>query len=204
MTHYLIELRIFGKAKYEFKRLIREVNRIFRVRSRRPVPHITLVGPFYTRYEKSLISDFEEVCASQPIMTFSVKGFGTFEENRVVFIDIEPDKKLKSFRWELSKKLKDYCSLRPYDLEKKFSFHSTVAMKLSPNKFNKIKEYVKTKPEPEFNHRVMRVTLIKNSKILREYDFLLKRPLSRWEAKSRSVLADSYKELENSLKNSKF
>jgi len=196
MTHYLIEFRFFGAAKYEFKRLIKEVNRIFRVRSHRPVPHISLAGPFYTRDEKKLISDFEELCAKQPIMTFNVKGFGTFEENRVVFINIEPDKNLDNFRWELSKRLRDYCNLRPYDLGREFSFHSTIAMKLRRDKFDKVKEYIKTKPEPEFTHCVMRVTLIKNSKILREYDFFLRRSLSRWEAKSSSILSESYKRLE--------
>jgi calcineurin-like phosphoesterase family protein len=43
---------------------------------------------------------------------------------------------------------------------------------------------------------VIRVTLIKNSKILREYDFFLRRSLSRREAKSRSILSESYKRLE--------
>jgi CxxC-x17-CxxC domain-containing protein len=196
MTHYLIEFRFFGTAKYEFKRLIREVNRIFRVRSHRPVPHISLAGPFPTRDEKRLISDFEELCAKQPIMTFNVKGFGTFEENRVVYIKIEPDKNLDTFRWELSNRLRAYCNLRPYDREREFIFHSTIAMKLGQDKFDKVKKYIETKPEPEFTHCVMRVTLIKNSKILREYDFFLRRPLSRWEAKSRSILSESYKRLE--------
>jgi len=201
MTHYLIEFRFFGAAKYEFKRLIREVNRIFRVRSHRPVPHISLAGPFYTRDEKRLISDFEELCAKQPIMTFDVNGFGTFEENRVVYIKIEPDKNLDIFRWELSKRLGDYCNLRPYDREREFSFHSTVAMKLGQDKFSNVKKYIETKPEPKFAHCVMRVTLIKNSKILREYDFFLRRSLSRWEAKNRSTLSESYKRLENFCEN---
>lgn len=203
MTHYLIEIRIFGTAKYEFKRLIREVNRLFGVRSHRPVPHISLAGPFYTRDEKRLIYDFEELCANQPIMTFGVKGFGTFDDNRVVFINIKPDKNLVAFRWELAERLRDYCNLRSYDNQRDFRFHSTIAMKLSPDKFNRIKKYVETKPEPEFIHCVMRVTLLKNSKILREYDFLLNRSLGRWPAKSRAVLSESYNRLEKYLQESK-
>jgi calcineurin-like phosphoesterase family protein/2'-5' RNA ligase len=203
MTHYLIEIRLFGTAKYEFKRLIREVNRTFRIRSHRPVPHISLVGPFYTRDEKRLISDFEKLCAKQPLMTFNIKGFGTFEDTRTVFINIEPDENLDTFRWELSRRLGDYCNLRPHDYEREFKFHSTIATKLSQGKFDKVKKYIETKPEPEFAHCVvMRVTLIKNSKILREYDFLLRRLLSRREAKSRSILSESYKLLEKFLEKS--
>jgi len=200
MTHYLIEFRFFGKAKHELKDLIWGLDRKFRLghaRRHRPVPHITLAGPFYTKDEKRLISDFEELCAKQPIMAFKVKGFGTFDDTRVVFIDIEPDETLNKFRWELSKKLSNYCSLTQYDLERKFSFHATIAMKLRWDKFNKIKEYIETKPEPEFTHFVMRVTLIKNSKILREHDFFLRRSLSRREAKSRLILSESYERLEN-------
>ncbi len=45
MTHYLIEIRFLGSAKYEIKRLIWEVDKKFRLgfaKYHRPVPHITL------------------------------------------------------------------------------------------------------------------------------------------------------------------
>lgn len=206
MKHYLIEFRFFGKAKHELKDLIWGIDREFRLgyaRRHRPVPHITLAGPFYTKYKKRLISDFEELCVKQPIMTFKVKGFGTFDDTQVVFIDIEPDKNLDKFRWELSKKLGDYCNLRPYDLERKFNFHATLAMNLRQDKFDDIKRYIETKPEPEFTHSVMRVTLIKKQKILREYDFFLRRLLKRRPAKSRSILSESFERLEKYLKENK-
>ena len=52
MVHYLIEFRFQGKAKSEIKKLIREVDKkcwIGNTRRKKPVPHITLVGPFQTR-----------------------------------------------------------------------------------------------------------------------------------------------------------
>jgi len=203
MTHYLIEYRFFGNAKHEIKRLIREIRRIFKLRTRhRAIPHASL-AEISTREEERLISDFEELCAKRPIMTFKVKGYGTFDKNRVVFIKIEPDKNLDEFRWELSKRLRNYGSLRPYDLERKFNFHVTLAMNLRQDKFDEIKKYIEAKPEPEFTHCVMRVTLIKRQKILREYDFFLKRLLRRREAKSRSILLESYKRLEKYLKENK-
>jgi 2'-5' RNA ligase len=91
-------------------------------------------------------------------MTFKVKGYGTFDGTRVVFVDIEPDESLDRFRWELSKKLRQYCNLTRFDLERKFYFHATLAMKLGPRKFEKIKKYIETQPESESTHHVMRVT----------------------------------------------
>jgi len=55
--------------------------------------------------------DFEELCAKRPIMTFKVKEFGTFDNTRVVYLNIEPNETLDGFRWELSNKLRDYCNL---------------------------------------------------------------------------------------------
>jgi len=200
MAHYLIEFRFFGKAKAEMKSLIWEVNRRFHIRPRyRPVPHISLVGPFFTRDERRLLDDFKNICEKQSIMQFQVIGFDTFEDNRVVYIDIEPDAKLDDFRWGLSQTLRVYCSLKPYDIERKFSFHATIAMKLPPRKFEKVKKYINKKPKPKFRHVLLRATLIKNQKILCEYDFLLKKLLNRREAISREILSKTFDMLKKYL-----
>ncbi|MFH1053136.1 MAG: 2'-5' RNA ligase family protein [Candidatus Woesearchaeota archaeon] len=206
MSHYLVELRIFGKAKHEMKRLIWEVDRRFHLRRAkrfRSVPHVSLAGPFYTTQEKRLVNDFKKVCEKQEIMDYVINGFGTFEDSRVVYIDIRPDDAFDKFRWELSKKIRDYCSLRPYDLERKFHYHSTIAMKLRSSKFKQVKQYINKKPKLEYNHRVMRVTLIKNQRILYEYDFFLKRLLNRREAKSRALLEKTYNSMEQTDSNMK-
>jgi 2'-5' RNA ligase len=188
MAKYLIEFRFFGKAKGEIKSLIWEVNKRFHIRPRyRPVPHVSLVGSFTTKDEKRLVNTFKQVCKNQNIMKYDVIGFNTFEENRVVFIDIKPDDKMDDFRWELSKNLQPFCNLKSYDYERDFKFHATLAFKLDRKKYEKVKSYIKRKKEPHFKHIVVRVTLIKNGKILREYDFLLRKLLNRKAAKSRSV-----------------
>jgi len=133
-------------------------------------------------------------------MTFKAKKFGTFEDSRVVFIEIEPDKALDKFRWGLSQKLKDYCSLRPHDLEREFSFHLTIAMKLGKRKFNKIKKYVEKKPKIKFRHCVPRITLLRGGKILREYDFFRQESLKRREAKNKRTLSKTFDKLEGYIK----
>jgi len=197
-NHYLIEFRFFGKAQADMKRLIWDVNKRFHIRPNfRPVPHISLVGPLSTRDERKLVDDFLNVCKKQDIMQFNVVGFNTFEENRVVFIDIKPDEKMEEFRKELSETLRPYCTLKPYDFQEKFNFHSTVAMNLNPKKFQQVKNYIGKKQEPSFKHVLVRVTIIKNQRILYEYDFMLRKMLNRQEAKSQVILSRTFSELKD-------
>jgi hypothetical protein len=59
---YLIEIRMFGQAKYDVRELIFQVNKRFNIPIKRPVPHITLVGPIDTNQEAKLIADFISIC----------------------------------------------------------------------------------------------------------------------------------------------
>jgi calcineurin-like phosphoesterase family protein/2'-5' RNA ligase len=201
MVHYLIEFRFHGKAKYEIKKLVYEINRKFRLRTKRAIPHITLAGPFYTSDEKRLIGDFNRLCTKSSLMNFEIDGFSTFEDSKVVFLDVNPSKELEEFRWELSQKLKPYCQLRPFDYEKDFSFHATIAMKLPDDKFNSIKNYIKRKSKLNFRHVMVRATLLKGGLILREYDFLLRRPLVRRLAKDKRVYSQTLELLKGHFEN---
>ena len=189
MVHYLIEFRFHGKAKYEIKKLIYEINRRFRLRYKREIPHITLAGPFYTNDEKRLIGDFNRLCTKSPLMNFEIDGFSAFENSNVVFLDVKPSKELDEFRWNLSQIIKAYCQLRPFDNERDFAFHATIAMKLPEEKFLSIRDYIQKKSKLNFKHVMVRATLLKGGFILREYDFLLRRPLVRRLAKDKGVYA---------------
>lgn len=191
MVHYLIEFRFHGKAKYKIKNLIGVVNKKFRTKIKRVVPHITLVGPFYTRDENKLIKYFNRLCSKKPLMGFVVGGFYTFEDNRVVFLGVDPSNELNEFRWELSRTLQPFCKLGVFDYERKFKFHITVVMKESDDKFSKIKDYIERTPDLNFKHVVVRATLLKGGIILREYDFLLQRPLTRNLAKNKKIYSQT-------------
>lgn len=201
MTYYLIEFRFHGKAKYEIKRLIHEINRKFRIRSKRAVPHITLAGPLYTNDEKRLIEDFNLLCSKSPIMNLAIDGFSTFDNSKVVYLDVKPSKELDEFRWNLSQKLKSYCKLNDFDYERDFSFHSTIAMKLPDDKFTAIKEYIKRNLKLNFKHVIVRATLLKGGIILREYDFFLRRPLVRSLAKDKRVYTQTLDLLKGHFEN---
>lgn len=186
MVQYLIEFRFHGKAKFEIKKLIFNINKKYKLRTKRTVPHITLVGPFTTNDEKKLISEFNDFCSNHTLMDFEINGFDNFEDNKVIYLNIKPSEELEKFRWGLSKRLQSFCNLKSYDYDESFVFHSTIALKIPYQKYIGINEYVK-KTKIKFKHKLIRVTLLKNGLILREYDFLLNKSLSRKEAKSKNV-----------------
>ena len=200
MTHYLIEFRFHGVAKFKLKELIYEINRKFKLKEKRAIPHITLAGPFYTQYEKKLIGDFNRLCSNSSLMSFKTGNYDFFKNgnnNNVVFLNINPTEELKEFRRELSQKIKSYCNLSSFDEKKEFVFHTTLAMKLSNSKFVSIKRFLENKSKLNFKHVIVRATLIKGGIILREYDFLLKRPLIRRLAKSKIIYAKTLKLLKS-------
>lgn len=189
MAHYLIEFRFHGSAKYEIKKWVDEINQKFGLKSKRAIPHITLAGPFSTDDETRLIRDFNQLCSNYSLMSFEVNGVSTFGNTKVVFLDVNPSRVLEEFRWSLAQTLKPYCQLNQFDYERKYEFHTTIAMKLSDDKFEEIKKYVLRKKGLKFRHIIVRTTLVKDQLILREYDFLLRRPLGRKLALDKDIYA---------------
>ena len=201
MVHYLIEFRFHGKANYEIKRLVYEINRRFRLGYKRAIPHITLAGPFYTNDERRLIGDFNRLCTKSPLMNFEVDDFSVFEDSKVIFLDVKPSKELEEFRWNLSQALKPYCQLRQFDYKRDFAFHVAIAMKLPEDTFLSIRDYIKEKSKLNFKYVMARATLLKGGFILREYDFLLRRPLIRRLAKDKRVYAQTLDLLKSYFEN---
>jgi calcineurin-like phosphoesterase family protein/2'-5' RNA ligase len=187
-NHYLIEFRFIDRdLKKQMKDLEYTIHKKFGVGQKHFVPHVTLAGGFVTNKEKDLLVDFNKLCSQSPKMKFKIKGFSAFEDpKRVVFFDIEPSEELKQFRWDLSQRIRNYCSLKQFDFHAKddFIFHSTVSINIPPKEFHKIKNYVDNVSIPHQEYYLTRVTLLKNDKIFQEYDFFQQQMLTRDEAKS--------------------
>ncbi len=193
MPYYLIEFRFHGYARKYLKKSIFDVARRFRVKGvtrRRPVPHITLIGPFETRKIKRVIEAVENVAKKYDLVDFKLSGFGYFDnpEGKVIYADIEPSKELVGLRWELAKELMKYVRLKEWERRERFSFHATIAFKDIDKKFSKIWSYLKHKEKPNINQHLLRITIIGNGgKIICEYDLMLKRLLNRRDALSGKV-----------------
>ena len=195
MTSYLIEFRFQSKRVNSYLRgMIYHINRKFRVGKGKHVPHISLLGPFTTNNEAKLISDFARICSKTKLLKFKLKGFGTFDSNRVIYVKINASDSLNDFRIKLTNTLRKYCKVKPHDKKnekEKFAYHSTIVMKLTEKKFNQIKKYINSKPKPNYSQIVMRITLLKRGKILKEYDFMQRRLLNRNQSLNRNTTRKS-------------
>jgi 2'-5' RNA ligase len=191
MTRYLIDIRLMGSVKHQIRTLSERLEEKFHLGNNLVVPHITLAGPFSTDNEKKLVEDFNRVCMDQKqVPKYDVGGYGFFDDSRVVFVTITPDKTLKQFRFRLSRAISLYCSLRDYDLDDAdaFRFHATLAMKLDWLTFQRIKWYFRGQESVIYRHHPIRATLLRNSRIVCEYDFIQNRMLSRAQAMSKATM----------------
>lgn len=198
MTHYLIDIRLMGPVKHQIDSLGRELDEKFTLKNKLVVPHITLAGPFSTQDEPRLITDFTRICTDQvESPKYAVGNYGFFNDTRVVFVTILADEHLKQFRYRLSQAFSPYCTLRRYDLDsvEDFQFHATLAMKLDWLTFQRIKWHFRNQEPVIFRHHPIRVTLLKNSQILCEYDFSQNRMLSRSQARSKATMKRDFDRL---------
>jgi 2'-5' RNA ligase len=187
---YLLELRLSGSAKTYVKNIVFEVANSFGVKGvirKRVVPHVTIVGPITTTDERKLTDEMIRTCMNYDLMTIRFSGFRSFGNwlfgNRVIGVKIEPSHELEALRKELVEKL-GFCQLSKFD-RKEWKPHSTIAFKDIDQKFGEIKKYLENQSCPQIQHHVIRITLLKNARILCEYDFLQRRALNRYEALSR-------------------
>jgi 2'-5' RNA ligase len=187
----MIDIRLMGSVKHQIQTLSDHLQEKFRLGNKLVTPHITLAGPFSTDNEEKLVGDFTRICTDQKeVPKYELGGYGFFDDSRVVFVTITPNETLKQFRSHLSRAISPYCSLRDYDLDdaEAFRFHATLAMKLDWLTFKRIKWYFRGQESVIYRHHPIRATLIRNSKILCEYDLIQERMLSRAQALSRATM----------------
>jgi calcineurin-like phosphoesterase family protein/2'-5' RNA ligase len=185
--HYLVEYRFRGYPKSYVNGLIYDVAKKFGVTGvarKRPVPHMTLFGPFTTKDEKRMVSEITSVSENYDFVPFKLRGFVGIEKNNVVAVGIEPSEELKNLRRDIAERLQPITNdYPPHDRNKDFIFHATVAFKdVDDKKFDAIWNYLKRKEAPKFKQHVLRVTVLKRQKILCEYDLMQGRLLNRRQA----------------------
>ncbi|NMB79673.1 MAG: 2'-5' RNA ligase family protein [Methanomicrobiales archaeon] len=191
MTRYLIDIRMMGPVKNQVQELSDHLVEKFHINDNLTVPHITLAGPFEAEDETRLTEDFTWICsACTTAPAYEVGGYGFFDATRVIYVTITPDDTLRKLRHELAQAIAPYCSLRNYDQDsaEDFRFHATLAMKLDWLTYQRIKWYFRNQEPVVFRHHPIRVTLLKNSNVLCEYDFVQQRMLTASQARSKATL----------------
>lgn len=200
---FLIEVRLMGETKHIARRLVYDIYHKFHVRGsvlHRPVPHVSLFGPFGCKSLREVIHCIGEVGSKYTELGYSLDGFDYFESKKkflfittssrknVIFLKIKPSEELKEFRYELAKKLLKITDTVDFDHDSKdkFAFHTTLAMKDIDRKFENIWEYLKNY-EIKSTGVCYRITLLKTGKILYEYELPTKRLLNRSQVLRRRV-----------------
>ena len=117
---YLIEIRMMGPPKHMARDLIYDIHKKFRVRGavkHRPVPHMSLFGPFGCKSLRDVIHTIGEVGSEFSELPYDIDGFDYFEikkkflfittssRKNVIYLKIKPSDELKEFRHKLAKKL---------------------------------------------------------------------------------------------------
>jgi len=192
MYGFLVEFRLQGEPREFAKRMVLDVAKRFRVRGvtrrGRVVPHVTLYGPAKTRDIRQVISEIQKVGRKYTLVPFTLKGFDHFNnEPKVIYINIEPSEELKQLRLELFQRLSRISTPQTWDRKPEFKFHATVAFKDIDRKFEQIWAFMKNKEEPNLHQHLLRITVLDtyNSRIICEYDLVLKKLLNRRQALSR-------------------
>lgn len=172
---YFHEVRISGETGEYIRGIIHDVADTFDVEGAvrsRPVPHITLFGPYKTDDGLRAKRIVEMVCSGYDIVPYRLDGFGHFGDN-VIYIDVVPSPELRQLRRELSKELRKVGYDYPKrELNKYYSFHVTVAFKDIENKFETIWKYLNQNYEPDRNEYATRVTTLDGRRMMHEWDLI--------------------------------
>ena len=196
MKYFYIEFRFHRYPKDYLKSLIGEVASKFRVKGAlkyRPVPHMSLYGPFQTTEFRDVFSRIEKVAKRYTLVPFAVYGFDRHngKNGKVIAAGITASPELKSLRRELANELNKIVEKddrQPWDNESDYWFHTTIAMKDIDRQFEAIWHYINKKEKPHINQHLVRITVLnRRRRIDREYDLMFKRWLSRREALSKQL-----------------
>jgi len=209
---YLIELRLDGTAKNVTRNLTYKIAKKFHVKGnirKKPVPHVTLFGPFHTRQMTDVIQSIKDVGMQFSSLDYKVDGFNYFEKKKtflkipvgkkksVIYLNIIPHESLISCQKILAKRLFPITNTSEFDNPKDdFYFHATIAMKDISHKFDKIWEYLDNLGI-NFEDSCYRLTLLQEGKIMYEFDLTMKKLLNRRQSLNRNLKFKIQKQREN-------
>ncbi len=205
MTNYEIGTRLKGHLQDYLKALTCEICKEFQIGNldkRMVPPHLTFLRPFSTNNEEELIRIFEETLSQykEPI-NYTFKGFGTFEnKEKVVYGEIKSNPQIENMIGNLERSLeKNICFINPQirlPREKnKTNLHCSIISKGANEDFLEIEDFLKKQNFQEETHPLLRVYLLRENLILREFDFYLNKSLGKWDALNPWIFKETKKRL---------
>ncbi|MGD0857376.1 MAG: DnaJ domain-containing protein [Dehalococcoidia bacterium] len=194
---FLIEYRLRDSAKEYARDIIFDIARKFGIagstnfkgyaghpRNRALPPHTVLYGTATTKDIDKVKYTIDQIVSKYTLVPFRIDKKLINLHNKAICLTITPSRQLEELRWELAKELNKFCNTKPYDLERSFVFHITIANDRDPSKISKILKYINPRSLNTFNLHVSRLTVLEDGSdsIICEYDLIFRKWLTGEQA----------------------
>lgn len=158
------------------------------------VPHITFLRPFYTTNENQLIETFNQTLSKyeEPIK-FQITKFNYFNnDKKIVHTTIQQNSEIENIIHSLENNLEKIIQFKHKKIEDKINLHTTISEEKDTSIMKKLDEIILP-----IDQYLLRVYLLKNKLILREYDFYLNQSLTREDAINKELFKETIKEFQS-------
>ena len=180
-----------------FRDIIEDVRNQFNLhQNKRPVPHITIFGPYDTKQGLEVKQRTQDVLSNYSVVPFTVSGFDSFEDTNVVYADVKPSRELQSLRRELANSLESVIyNQRSWDLRDSYEFHITIATNLG-DQTSSVLHYVEAEYDVDMQLYATRFPALDRRRMMWEWDLPRGVELSSQEATSKESWQKTMRELD--------
>ena len=212
-NNYLLEYRFSGYPRKYFKEIHSSLQKRYSIshRNYHYVPHITIAGPIITKNENDLIDILEKIIfkyahffheKNNLIRTEKFIKFDT-DEGEILAVQVIPPFSLINLKRELEKVLssKKNITCKTYEVP---IWHTTIwnvkhSFRDNKDKIKIISDDLCSMKIQEMSFILDRISLIKNKKILKEFDLVNLKTLDRFESLNNAKRYSSYLKIKEEL-----
>lgn len=196
---YRHEIRLGGEIAAEIRELGEDVAEEFGVRTtarEQSDPHVPLFGPFDTDEQQAVKRRTQAVLDGHEVVPFRIEGFGRFGTD-VLYADVVPSPALHDLRRELTQQLRPVThNFRPRDTEVYYEFHVPIATGVAGDQFDRLREHVEEHHDLRSDEYALRVSAVRGSDMLWEWDLPRGIELRPTEATARASWLQTERALE--------
>lgn len=196
---YLLQVRPPPDIKEKLRNMIYDLAETFdspEITEPRPVPHITLFGPYDTEQGNECKKRLVEALQNIDPPKYKISGFGMFEHSNVVYANIQPSTAFREMRRSLFLKQAPLSSgYQDHDCDYEYEYHITIANVKKTNLARSMLEYLRDQYSYEEEVYATRVSALDGRSMMYEFDIPRKTLLSQKKA----VSSESWKKTKQAL-----
>lgn len=100
-------------------------------------PHITIKQPFHAKALPPIEDYFDALVRTTAPITLRLAGIGAFEDDKVIFLAVDPHPGLEAMRQRVLRDLRERFGVKPRDIEdERYRFHASLTWGLSADHFD--------------------------------------------------------------------